>query len=392
MNFTDNSNEDSNNTEKFKTILNMMDYSNTNKIFDMGIINNNFLNIINNIYKKNNKTSTNNLTIDDDELFNDDIPITEYNSNMQDVTYDNIPSLVDCNTLSQSDKDSGNTLSQSDKDIEKSIAFRNTRLPAIMDSCNIDTSDDDMPALVNSNTLSQSNKDSGNTLSQSDKDSCNIDTSDDDMPALVNCNTLSQSDKDSGNTRLPVDDDINLNVTNSNNKKQHGLFLIGNDECDDIKKRIPVITYNSDNIISVYERNELLKNNTGKPVPFRLTMLEMQNNCQFCFEPKGNSFCHFINFHFGFVSCNLCMEKGKNAITDWYETASFGRAHHLKDKKIKIRRSQINPITGTDIEDGWELHNPITITNEKGEYIECINSSEKLERYCLIDTILELNQ
>ena len=43
----------------------------------------------------------------------------------------------------------GNTLSQSDKDIEKSNAFHNTLLPAIMDS---------------SNTLSQSDKDSCNTL------------------------------------------------------------------------------------------------------------------------------------------------------------------------------------------------------------------------------------
>ena len=69
--------------------------------------------------------------------------------------YDNDGNCIIGNTLSQSDKDSCNTLSQSDKDIEKSNAFHNTRLPAIMDSCN---------------TLSQSDKDSCNTLSQSDKD------------------------------------------------------------------------------------------------------------------------------------------------------------------------------------------------------------------------------
>ena len=103
--------------------------------------------------------------------------------------YDNDGNCIIGNTLSQSDKDSCNTLSQSDKDIEKSNAFHNTQLPAIMDSCN---------------TLLQSDKDSCNTLLQSDKDLCNtLSQSDKDS-----CNTLLQSDKDSCNTLSQSDKDI----------------------------------------------------------------------------------------------------------------------------------------------------------------------------------------
>ena len=172
----------------------------------------------------------------------------------------------------------------------------------------------------------------------------------------------------------------------THNQSEAGLLL---DKFDTLSRKIPTI---DGNITIVADRDEK-QNDLIKPYPYRLVMISTTNNCQFCKNPKGRSYIHDIDMdtHFGFISCEDCREHGKNAVIDWLTTYAYGRAAHLQNKKIKIRRSRINKETGTDIEDGWELNNPLVIKSGDIEYVQCCNKELNLERYCSIDSILELN-
>jgi hypothetical protein len=186
------------------------------------------------------------------------------------------------------------------------------------------------------------------------------------MPALVECNS----------------DDY---CTTSENNMQS---LEGCDDyCTTIKKNLVVFT-NEGEVTTVYERDEKQKQtDLIKPSPYRLVMITVVNSCQFCKCPLGPVYCHYVDIdsHFGFTSCSQCREKGSIAVTDWIDTLGYGRVNHLKNKSIKIQRSN------NDIEDGWMLSSPCIIIKDSKEYIKCKSSDGLLERGCLIDTILELN-
>ena len=130
-----------------------------------------------------------------------------------------------------------------------------------------------------------------------------------------------------------------------------------------------------------------------KPSPYRLVMIASRNNCNFCKNPEGPIYSHYIDIttSIGFISCENCIVHGKNAVIDWFNTYAYGRVSHLKNKKIKIRRTHINPETNTDIEDGWELKDPFILYIEENEYISCYNQQLDLYRNTLVNTILELN-
>ena len=128
-----------------------------------------------------------------------------------------------------------------------------------------------------------------------------------------------------------------------------------------------------------------------KPRPTKLVMIYSCNNCQFCTEPIGPSYCHSIIHQYGFISCENCKHKGVNALADWFNTVAYGRVKHLKNTIIKIKRSSINSVTNSYIEDGWSICCPIVYIEDDIEYIECCNKNTGLYKNCMIDIILELN-
>ena len=150
---------------------------------------------------------------------------------------------------------------------------------------------------------------------------------------------------------------------------------------------------NDDTLITLHERDKKRKiSDLIKPEPTRLTMLLSKDNCQFCINPKGDVYCNHITYHYGFITCKDCINKGKEALDEWLtNNNSFGRVSHLKNKIIKIKRKEINPETGTNIEDGWELHGPFIINIKNVEYILCVNNKYNIEKICSLDSILELN-
>ena len=128
----------------------------------------------------------------------------------------------------------------------------------------------------------------------------------------------------------------------------------------------------------------------------RLTFIQTTNFCQFCKfctpprEPEGAVFAHYISMELkmGFVSCTLCSDTAEEAKAEWNEKEAFGKANHLKNTDINIRRS-----SGL-IESGWRLHdkNPCVIPFDSIDCVECIDSTNTITRYCKIDELLELNR
>jgi hypothetical protein len=155
----------------------------------------------------------------------------------------------------------------------------------------------------------------------------------------------------------------------------------------EINNTLQVDFFNNMKLVS----DHTIKQEQQTPSPYRLVFIQTINNCQFCINPTGPVYTHNIDYLFGFTSCGSCRTKGAQAVTDWIEKNAYGSVKHLRDKEIKIRRSNGN------IESGWYLSTPFIKTDHMGkEYIECINTPEPiigvtLSRHCYIDTLLELN-
>jgi len=137
-----------------------------------------------------------------------------------------------------------------------------------------------------------------------------------------------------------------------------------------------------------------LDNKINYPSPYRLVMIQTCNNCQFCENPQGQSYSFYVDLptHIGFISCEKCKDMANNAVKYWNESIAFGRVKHLIDRKIKIYRSKVDEITGSNIEDEWMIYNPIILNYESDEYVECISNTRNLQRYCKVDDILYLNK
>ena len=151
-------------------------------------------------------------------------------------------------------------------------------------------------------------------------------------------------------------------------------------------------------IVSITERDrlrDLQDIEKQKPQPMRMTFIQTQNFCQFCKfctpprEPEGAVFANYISMqmNFGFVSCTLCSDTAKEAKAEWISKEAFGKANHLKNTDIKIRRS-----SGI-IESGWRLNekNPLVIPFDFVDCVECIDSTHTITRYSSINELLELN-
>ena len=249
-------------------------------------------------------------------------------------------------------------------------------------------SDSSMPSLVSDTEDSDIMTDSSmpslvgiNESHDLDNISCNS------MPSLVSDTEDSDIMTDSSMPSLVSD-------TEYENVEENGLLLYDKTaERDTICKRIPICTLDG-NITTVYERNKLQKENDNiKPYPYRLVMISSENNCQFCKDYIGRTYSYYVDIetHLGFISCSECRDKAKEAVNEWNDTVAYGRVKHMKNKIFKIYRTAIDPETGTNIEDGWELNSPIVFTINNDEYIECVNNKKNIFRQCKINDILELN-
>ena len=137
-----------------------------------------------------------------------------------------------------------------------------------------------------------------------------------------------------------------------------------------------------------------IDNKINYPSPYRLVMIQNCNNCQFCENPQGQSYSFYVDLltQLGFISCEKCKDMANNAVKDWNDTIAFGRVKHLIDRKIKVYRSKVNEMTGSNIEDDWKINNPIISIDDSIEYVECISNTNNLQKYCKVDDILELNK
>jgi len=112
----------------------------------------------------------------------------------------------------------------------------------------------------------------------------------------------------------------------------------------------------------------------------------------FCDEPEAPSYSYYVCLYskMGYISCDKCKGKCKDAITNWEKNIAYGQANYLKEKTIKIKRSPVNGVRA--VEDGWTLDNPITALNDDGkETIHCYNPKKDMARWCLMEEIIELN-
>ncbi len=121
--------------------------------------------------------------------------------------------------------------------------------------------------------------------------------------------------------------------------------------------------------------------------PRRLVFLQL--GCMFCADPQGPTYVTHVSLEdkMGYMACGECTEKMLAAVKFWRTHWAYGAANHLKERTdLKIRRSN------GAIEDGWRLNNPLVRYNDDGKVtIRCYNPEKNLERWCQMETILELN-
>ncbi len=127
-----------------------------------------------------------------------------------------------------------------------------------------------------------------------------------------------------------------------------------------------------------------------KPKPFRLVMIKCQDFCQFCEDPKGPVYNHYINYpetHMGFLSCKPCYEKGQEAVKDWFDTVAYGMANSLRGKTFKVMRSS------GEIESDWKLDEskPFVQTIEFEDYVACEKADKTIKKYCKISDLYKWN-
>jgi len=108
----------------------------------------------------------------------------------------------------------------------------------------------------------------------------------------------------------------------------------------------------------------------------------------FCPEPQGESYITYVDLttKMGYISCNNCKDKMNEAVKFWHTQRAYGEANYLKERDIKIKRSN------GDIESGWRLSNPFVEIDEEGRTtIHCYNESKNIGKWVFLDSILELN-
>lgn len=127
--------------------------------------------------------------------------------------------------------------------------------------------------------------------------------------------------------------------------------------------------------------------------PKRLVMVQSEDNCMFCAEPKGQSISDYVDHmnKLGYISCLPCKGKMDEAVNAFNKRVSMERVAHLRDKEFCIRRS-----SGV-VEGGWRLM-PQPIQFDvflNREVIHCSrchsDAGKDIVRWCILEDILQLN-
>ncbi len=151
-----------------------------------------------------------------------------------------------------------------------------------------------------------------------------------------------------------------------------------------------IIVNDSDTFMDQIDARDNALKALPKPEPFRLVMIKCQDFCQFCENPKGGVYNHYINFDYkiGFLSCEKCNNKANDAVEEWFATEAWGDANFLRNKNIKIKRSS------GDIESNWKLdkEKPFVEMIKGSKAVHCIKDDGLISKYCLISDLLELNK
>ena len=135
------------------------------------------------------------------------------------------------------------------------------------------------------------------------------------------------------------------------------------------------------------ERNEI-------PTPHyrRLTFIRT-NECDFCTNVQTpGPYMQYISIvtKNGWVSCGneSCKQRGKDAITEFMATKAYGRANHLKDRPIKIKR------TSGQMDDDWVLEKmfPEVQISSTGDEKVCVTKLfADLEKWVSVNNLLSWN-
>ncbi len=125
----------------------------------------------------------------------------------------------------------------------------------------------------------------------------------------------------------------------------------------------------------------------------RLTFISM-NSCDFCKHvTKPGPYMHYLSFETknGWVSCGHddCREKGKKAVEDFMKNKAYGKANHLKDRAIKVKR------TSGQMESDWFLERsfPEVEIDQNGVEKVCVTKpSACIEKWVSIENLLNWNE
>lgn len=153
------------------------------------------------------------------------------------------------------------------------------------------------------------------------------------------------------------------------------------------------IPANNYNYITEYveARDELVNGlSYEKPEPFRLVMIKCKDFCQFCTNPSGDVYSHWISmdYRFGFLSCDECIKIGEAAVIDWFNTKAYGPANHLRKIQVKITRS-----SGA-IESDWVLDqdNPFVEIVEGSSCVHVVKTDDSVSKWVKVDDLVKLNK
>lgn len=124
----------------------------------------------------------------------------------------------------------------------------------------------------------------------------------------------------------------------------------------------------------------------------RLTFIS-NNSCDFCKNvTKPGPYMHYLSIETknGWVSCgdDACREKGKQAIEDFMKYKAYGRANHLKDRPIKVKR------TSGQMDSDWFLERlyPEMEIDQNGVEKVCVTKPNAcIEKWVSIDNLLSWN-
>lgn len=132
-----------------------------------------------------------------------------------------------------------------------------------------------------------------------------------------------------------------------------------------------------------------------KPTPpyRRLTFIRM-NECDFCTNVQTpGPYMHYLSFvtKNGWASCanESCKQMGKESVENFMATEAFGRANHLKDRPIKIKR------TSGQMDDDWVLEKtfPEVQLSSTGEEKVCVTKlGADLEKWVSVNNVLNWNE